>query len=101
MGQSQKSSMLIQYHVSLASEISDTALTLKYGLSPGLRGNSAEAKARERGVLIVDLIDAQLNKVVWRGAVEVFIGIEDTADGRQKRVNGLLNELFSSLPDLK
>ena len=101
MGPSQKSSMFIQYHVTLSSEMSDTALTLKYGLSPGLRGNSAEAKAREKGVLIVDLIDAQLNKVVWRGAVEVFTGIEDTADGRQKRVNGLLDDLFSSIPDLK
>ncbi|RDH84638.1 MAG: hypothetical protein DIZ80_03985 [endosymbiont of Galathealinum brachiosum] len=101
MEQGPKSSMMIQYHVSLASEMSDTALTLKYGLSPGLRGNSIEAKSREKGVLIVDLIDTQLNNVVWRGAVEVFTGIEDTDNGRQQRVNGLLVELFSSIPDLK
>lgn len=96
-----KNSMLIMYHVSLASEIDDMTLVLKYGLSPGLRGNSAEAKEHERGTLVVDIIDPQLKKLVWRGAVEVFIGIEDTQEGRQKRVNGLLIELFSSLASKK
>ncbi len=86
--------MLIRYHVSMASEMDDMALVLKYGLAPGVRGNSAEAKAHERGRLIVDLIDPALNKVVWRGAVEVFTGLEDTPQGRQNRVNGLLAELF-------
>jgi hypothetical protein len=98
---SKKNSMLIMYHASLASEINDIALTLKYGLSPGLRGNSAEAKEHERGTLVVDIIDPQLKKVVWRGAVEVFTGIEDTKEGRQNRVNGLLVELFSSLASKK
>lgn len=99
--ETKKNSMLIMYHVSLASEISDIDLTLKYGLSPGLRGNSAEAKEHERGTLVVDIIDPQLKKVVWRGAVEVFTGIENTKEGRQNRVNGLLVELFSSLASKK
>lgn len=96
-----KGSLLIQYHVSLASELSDTALTLKYGLSPGLRANSLIAKEHERGTLVVDIIEAELNKVVWRGAVEVFTGVEDTQEGRQKRVNSLMLELFSGIPSLK
>ncbi|VAW63812.1 hypothetical protein MNBD_GAMMA08-3072 [hydrothermal vent metagenome] len=93
--------MLIQYHVLQASEMSNTALTIKYGLSPGLQGNSDEAKARERGVLIVDIIDSEIKKVVWRGAVEVFIGLEDTQVGRQQRVNGILLELFIGIPSSK
>ena len=96
-----KGSLLIQYHVSLASELNDMALTLKYGLSPGLRANSQIAKEHERGTLIVDIIDTGLNKVVWRGAVEVFTGIEDSQKGRQKRINSLLVELFSGIPSLK
>jgi len=93
-----KGSLLIQYHVSLASELNDTALTLKYGLSPGLRANSAKAKEHERGTLVVDMIEPASAKVVWRGAVEVFTGVEDSQSGRQKRVNGLLLELFSGIP---
>ena len=98
LGLSHKNSMLIKYHVSLASETNESELTLKYGLSPGLRGNSSEAKAHEQGVLVVELIGPELNKVVWRGAVEVFTGVESTDEGRQNRVNKLLLELFSSFP---
>jgi len=98
---SSKGGLLIQYHVSLASELSDTALTIKYGLSPGLRANSVIAKEHERGTLVVDIIEPGLNKVVWRGAVEVFTGVEDSPKGRQKRINGLLIELFNSIPSLK
>ena len=96
-----KGSLLIQYHVSLASELNDTALTLKYGLSPGLRANSLVAKEHERGTLVVDIIETNLNKIVWRGAVEVFTGVEDSQEGRQKRLNGILLELFSGIPSLK
>jgi len=92
---------LIQYHVLQASEMSNMELTIKYGLSPGLRANSDKTKAHERGVLIVDIIDSEINKVVWRGAVEVFIGLEDTQAGRQKRVNDILLELFLGIPSAK
>jgi len=96
-----KGSLLIQYHVSLASELNDTALTIKYGLSPGLRANSVKAKEHERGTLVVDIIEPESAKVVWRGAVEVFTGVEDSQVGRQKRVNSLLLELFSGIPGQK
>ncbi|MCW9046987.1 MAG: DUF4136 domain-containing protein [Gammaproteobacteria bacterium] len=96
-----KGSLLIQYHVSLASELNDTALTLKYGLSPGLRANSLSAKEHERGTLVVDIIEPELNKVVWRGAVEVFTGVKNTQQGRQKRLNKLLLEMFNGIPSLK
>jgi len=96
--QGHNKSMQIRYHVSLASEMSDKALILKYGLSPGLRGNSSDAKAHEQGVLVVELIDPELNKVVWRGAVEVFTGVETTDKDRQDRVNNLRIELFNSFP---
>jgi len=97
----EKGSLLIQYHVSLASELNDTALTIKYGLSPGLRANSVKAKEHERGTLVVDIIEPESAKVVWRGAVEVFTGVEDSQSGRQKRVNSLLLELFSGIPGQK
>lgn len=96
-----KGSLLIKYHVSLASELNDTALAIKYGLSPGLRANSLIAKEHERGTLVVDIIEPELNKVVWRGAVEVFTGVEDTEKGRQKRVNSLILDLLSGIPGLK
>jgi len=96
-----KGNLLIQYHVSLASELNDTALTLKYGLSPGLRANSVKAKEHERGTLVVDIIEPESAKVVWRGAVEVFTGVEDSQSGRQKRVNSLLIDLFSGIPGQK
>jgi len=96
-----KNSLLVQYHVSLESEMDDTALAINYGLAPGLRANSAATKKHERGTLVVDFIDPALNKVVWRGAIGVFTGIEDTDQGRQQRVNKLLIELFNGLPTAK
>jgi len=90
-------SLLIQYHVSLESEMDDTALAINYGLAPGLRANNPTTRKHERGTLVVDFVDPQLKKVVWRGAIGVFTGIENSEQGRQQRVNGLLVELFGNL----
>ncbi len=89
--------LLVQYHVSLESEMDDTALAIHYGLAPGLRANSEAARKHERGTLVVDFIDSGLKKVVWRGAIGVFTGIENTDKARQLRVNQLLSELFLSI----
>jgi len=89
--------LLIQYHVSLESEMDDTALAINYGLAPGLRANNPATRKHERGTLVVDFVDPQLKKVVWRGAIGVFTGIENSEHGRQQRVNGLLDELFGNL----
>jgi uncharacterized protein DUF4136 len=91
-------SVLIQYHVSLESEMDDTVLAMTFGLSPGLQANSDIARKHEKGTLIVDLIDPVLKKVIWRGAIGVFTGVENTQSGRQQRVNTLLAELFNSIP---
>ncbi len=95
--QNAKNSLLIQYHVSLESEMDDTALAINYGLAPGLRANSVASKKHPRGTLVVDFIDPQLKKVVWRGAVGVFTGVEHSDQARQQRVNVLLDELFSDI----
>lgn len=93
-----ENSFLIKYHVSLESEMDDTALAINYGLAPGLRANSSATKKHPRGTLVVDFIDPKLNKVVWRGAIGVFTGLENTQQARQQRVNMLLNELLKSVP---
>jgi len=93
--------LLIQYHVSLESEMDDTALAINYGLAPGLRSNNPATRKHERGTLVVDFVDPQLKKVVWRGAIGVFTGIENTEQGRQQRINGLLVELFGYLAAVK
>lgn len=93
--------ILVKYHVSLESEMADTALAMRYGLAPGLRSNNVETRKYERGTLVVDLISPVLNKVVWRGAIGVFTGIEDTDKSRQARVKALMVELFSSFPSVK
>jgi len=98
LGAPAENSLLIKYHVSLESEMDDTALAINYGLAPGLRANSVATKKHERGTLVVDFIDPKLNKVVWRGAIGVFTGIESTQQARQQRVNMLLSELFKGLP---
>ncbi len=91
----------IRYYVSLASEMDDTAILRKFGLSPGLRSND-HTKDHERGTLVIELLDPALkNKAVWRGAAEVFVGIEDTEQGRQDRVNHLVDELFNRIPARK
>ncbi len=92
-----ENSLLIQYHVSLESEMDDTALAINYGLAPGLRANSDATRKHQRGTLVVDFIDPKLKKVVWRGAIGVFTGIVDTDQARQQRVNKLLDELFISI----
>jgi len=96
-----ESSLWVQYHVSLESEMDDTALAINYGLAPGLRANSGATKKHPRGTLVVDFIDPKLNKVVWRGAIGVFTGLESSNQARQQRVNMLLSELFGGLSPIK
>lgn len=93
--------VLVQYHVSLESEMDDTALAINFGMAPGLQANSSETRKYERGTLVVDLISPELNKVVWRGAIGVFTGLEATDEARQQRVNKLVADLFSSIPTAK
>jgi len=91
----------VRYHLSLHTEMDDTALAMQYGLAPGLRANSELAKKFQRGTLVVDFIQPSSQGVVWRGAISVFIGLEDTDTGREKRVAAVVNELFSSIPEIK
>ena len=99
--QSKEKNILIKYHVSLASEMDDMSLAMHYGLAPGLHANNAETRKYEKGTLVVDLINEVNNAIIWRGAIAVFTGIEDSDAARQQRVNGLMTELFSSIPPVR
>jgi len=51
-----------------------------------------------QGTLIVDVVDARSNELVWRGTAEAEIGKTESPEQRQARINEACTKLFSHFP---
>ena len=52
----------------------------------------------EEGTLILDVVDAASNKLVWRGTAQAELSTDASAEDRQKKLNEAVNKIFDEFP---
>ena len=96
-----KADLLIHYHANIAERIDVNEIDRGYGycMAPDCRPRVARYEA---GTLVVDIIDARTNRLIWRGwardSVEDVIGNRDQV---RHTVDEGIARMFSTFPQSK
>lgn len=52
----------------------------------------------EEGTLIIDVVDAATNKLVWRGTAQAELSTHSSPEHRQKRLDEAVSKIFEDFP---
>jgi len=69
-----------------------------YGYHYGVQSPQVKNTYYEHGSIIVDILDANSQDVVWRGSTEGRVSKNPTPQERDEKISRHLNELFSKFP---
>jgi hypothetical protein len=86
--------LLIHYHASVTTRLNVNGVDERYGSQP-------QVTEYEAGTLVVDLVDARTNRVVWRGFARDTVTLEDVLNDRDRmtqRINEAVTRMFKELP---
>lgn len=102
----------INYHLS-AEKVLDVEKTEVYaGYGPGfvlrrgegvrnetyVQGKEVNVQYYRKGTLILDIVDARTNQLIWRGEADKQLEKRLTKDQRVKTINSAVNKLLGSIP---
>lgn len=89
--------LLVHYHASVSEKVDVYTADAEHGYCYG--NCQPQIVDFEQGTLVVDLVDAKTNKVVWRGwAQDVMNGIIDNQDRLDKQVDEGVTKMMELLP---
>lgn len=88
--------LLVHYHANVTQRIDADATDRQYGYSQSAEPHMVEF---EQGTLVVDIIDARTNKLVWRGwAQESVDGVIDNQDRLDRHTERGITRMFERFP---
>lgn len=96
----QKADLLISYAAGLETELSDAEITQRFGMLPGLQGQTSVQGKYEKGTIVVDIYDKQAGKSAWRGVVQGFADLKLSPSERSQRLKSLLRQLMAEFPSM-
>jgi Domain of unknown function (DUF4136) len=86
--------LLLHYHASVTQRVNANSADQKYGYC-----NECEPYVYDAGTLVVDLVDARTNKLVWRGWAEDSLdGAIDNQQVMEKRIDNAVTRILQRLP---
>lgn len=88
----------VSYLAALEEEVSDEEIIRRFGIMPGFNRQSPDASRFQKGTIVIDIMDVEMGKSVWRGAVQGFAALERSQDEREKRVKSIFEELMLQFP---
>jgi hypothetical protein len=71
------------------------------GYGRGFGGGNTTARHYEEGTLVVDLIDAEKNVLVWTGTAEATLGEYPTPDQVKQKISSSVKKLLGQYPPKK
>jgi hypothetical protein len=93
----QQADLLIHYHASVNQKIDVYTADTQHGYCYG--NCEPQFVDYEEGTLVIDLVDAGTNKVVWRGwAQDSMTGIIDHQDRLEAQVDEAVTKMMQRLP---
>lgn len=93
-----KPDLLIHYHANITERIDVTGIDRKYGYC---LGDDCQAKLTEyeAGTLVLDIVDAQTNRLVWRGwAQDAVKKSLDNPDEMVRQINQAVPRMIAQFP---
>ena len=89
--------LLIHYHASVNQKIDVYGVDHRYGYC--YENCEPQYSDYEQGTLIIDLVDTNTNKVVWRGwSQDTMTGVIDNQDRLEKQVEDSVMRMMQLLP---
>jgi len=88
----------VSFVAGLRESLSDIELSERYGINPGMVGDSLDQNAYDKATIITDIRDAADGTLLWRSAMQGFAVFNLDDDERKAQVNNAVTQLFSSLP---
>lgn len=93
----EKADLLIHYHASVNQRLDVYTVDNRYGYCYG--NCEPQVADYEQGTLVVDLVDAKTNKVVWRGwSQDTMNGVIDNQERLEKQVEKGVTKMMLLLP---
>jgi hypothetical protein len=92
--------VLVAYHTSFDKNLQINAFGSGWG-GPrfgGMRSGTATTQEILTGTLVVDMVDARTNAIVWRGIASGDVDTSAKPDKREKNINKAAAKLFRSYP---
>ena len=93
-----ESDMYIGYVAALESSLNSEDISKIYGINPGLPEMSSDLNKYEKGTLIIHVFDTRFEQLLWRGALQAEVKLENDPDARWKRVQNAINVLLRDFP---
>ncbi|MFC4260334.1 DUF4136 domain-containing protein [Marinobacter lacisalsi] len=94
--------LLVSYHIDDVDRLDTSGFSYGIGFGRGSFGwgLSTAPPVREvrEGQLIVDLVDASTDKVVWRGTSKRYLNQNQSPETRHKLINEVVADMFSRYP---
>jgi hypothetical protein len=90
--------LLIHYHANISRRIDVNLADREFGSCAGedCLGGDLEYEA---GTLVIDLVDARTNKVIWRGwAQDSVEGVLDNQDRMARKIEEAVKRMMATLP---
>jgi len=97
----QNPDILVVLHVRLSTQTQVNTYNTGWGYGWGWGGGGMTTSTVEQipvGTLIIDLVDAKANQLVWRGTASDTIDENATPEERDKNIRNALNKLFENFP---
>jgi len=88
----------VSFVAALRESLSDIELSKRFGINPGMVGDSLDQNAYDKATIIIDIKSAADGILLWRSAMQGFAVFNLDDDERKTRVNNAVTQLFSSLP---
>jgi hypothetical protein len=90
--------LLLHYHANISERIDVDRLESRYG-SCASEGCSVPTIQYEAGTLVIDVIDARTNRLVWRGwAQQAVTGMLNNQDTMARQINEAVARMFVDFP---
>ena len=90
--------LLIHYHASISERIDIDRMDRERGYCYG-DGCSPSVVEYEAGTLVLDIVDARTNRLIWRGWAQGSVkGMLDSQDTMTRQVNEAVTRMFKIFP---
>jgi hypothetical protein len=90
--------LLVIYHVGAGDEIDAGRWGYSYSDVGKGWGGSIDVRAYRAGTLVVDLIDAETMRLIWRATAEGAFRENDSAESAKERMRDAVGRMFEAFP---
>ena len=91
--------LLVAYQVAISDETDISTLSTYYGYRrTGIIVQDTRIREYEQGTLILDLVDASRNELVWRGTAQSEIRSDMSPQDREARIDEAVRTILAQYP---